>query len=358
MPDIGTPWAFLFENTVVGLAVFALVSVGVILTLSGGRLIETLGGIFRIFLTIFTTPFVFLRDSIALVRASGDAEQDYVKSTVFVLYRANRIWYMALLVLCLLTLSGGVTHAVLSLYPGAELQQSRLLGEQINQIEAEVTAANEAVAAAASPGNAERLAAARTQAQEAYERQANENLTFLQSTTFTGPAIDQLAGSRSAQSVQNVRVNIEYYMQGCPRQWRNMTADQCVQYRAFLTELADRRDREFALADAAQVAEAAWRDADNASQAAAARLADAQARLTYTQDQRASINPFNPQRMAERLTASILTVLGTLWAVIVTVWAGAIIIDVFNWLLLMMRSLERTQQAKLVSLRSESGGES
>ncbi|MEQ1493816.1 MAG: hypothetical protein ABL932_25065, partial [Terricaulis sp.] len=284
-------------------------------------------------------------------------EQDYVKSTVFMLYRANRIWYMALLVLCLLILSGGITHAVISLYPGAELQQSRALQEQITQIETEVEAANQAVSAAASPGNAERLAAARTEARDAYQRQVNDNQTFIQNSTFTGPAIDQLTSARSPQGVQYVRTNIEYYMQGCPRAWRNITAEQCVQYRAVLVEFADRKDREFALAEAAQTAEAAWRDADNASQAAANQLADAQARLAYTQEQKASIDPFNPKRLLERLVGSIASILLTLWSVIVTVWAGAIIIDVFNWLLLMMRSLERTQQAKLESLRGSDPSE-
>ncbi len=267
------------------------------------------------------------------------------------LYRANRIWYMALLALCLLILSSGITGALVSLWPQQEFEQSRLLEEQIDQIETELLAANQAVAAAASPGNAERLEAARTEARNAYQQQVNSNAGFIQNATFTGPAIDQLSSARSPGTVQNVRANIEYYMQGCPRQWRNMTAEQCTQYRAFVLELADRKDREFALAEAAQTADAAWRDADSASQAAANQLTNVQTRLAYAQEQRKLINPLDPERLAQRLLSAILQVLATLWSVIVVVWAGAIIIDVFNWLLLMMRSLERTQQAKLISLR-------
>lgn len=351
MPDIGTPWAFLFQNSLVGLVVFAAVSAGVIVLLSGGKLGETLGGIFRIFLTIFTTPFTFLRDTVALVRTSSESEQDYAKSTVFMLFRANRIWYMALLVLCLLMLSNGITSAVVSLWPRDEFAQLKVLDEQIDRLEAELATATQAVAAAGTPESAQRLEAQLTEARNAYQQQQSSNSTFIANAPFTGPAIDALSSARSTGTVQNVRTNIEYYMQGCPRQWRNMTAEQCTQYRAFVLELADRKDREFALAQTAQAADVAARDADNSSQAAAAQLANVQQQLAYAQEARKTVNPLDPERLAQKLIAAILGVLGTLWSVIVVVWAGAILIDVFNWLILMMRSLERTQKAKLASFR-------
>jgi hypothetical protein len=359
MPDIGTPWAFLFEHPIIGVIVFAAVSAGAILVLSGGQLVDALGGLLRIFITIFTTPFKFLRDAIDRVRNAREAEQDYEKSSVFLLFRANRIWYGIIFVLCLLILSGGITTAVLSLYPGGEMQQVELLDEQIEQIETELaTARNEAIVPAeAAPNNAAQLEQARTTARNAYQNQVNSNAEFINGLAVRGPFIDRLANAYNEDTVEYVRANLDQEINTCLRR-RGSNAATCAQYRTAVVELADRKDNEFRLARAAQEAENAWRQGDQAARRAAqqaeyqaARVTEVEQRLQYAREQRASVNPWDPKRLSERLVAAVLMVLATLWSVIVFVWIAAIAIDVWNWVILMMRSLERTQQAKLVSFR-------
>jgi hypothetical protein len=351
MFGIGAPWAFLFEHPLVGLIVFFAVSAAVIMALSGGKLAESIGGIFRIFITIFTTPFIFLRDALAMMRSSGDDEQDYVQSSVFMLFRANRIQYMALLVLCLLTLGGGITTAVILLYPQAEMTASKLWSDQIAETEREVATAQQNVNAASTPAYAATLNTRRQQAQEAYQAQVQGNQNFMRASTFTGPAIDILRSAQSSDATTRVRENIDYYMTGCPRGWTNMTFEMCGQYRAFLLELANRRDREFNLGNVAAQADANWRQAANAAEQAAAQLADAQQRLENARNQLAAVSPWGPGRMAQRIIAAGLIVLGTLWSVVVIVWIGATMIDFFNWIVLMMRSLEKTQSDRLIAAR-------
>lgn len=351
MIGVGTPWAFLFQNPIVGIAVFLLLSAGVILVLSEGRLGDAIGGMFRIFLTIFTTPFEFLRDAIRIMRTSKEEEQDYAGSTVFVMFRGNRIQYMLLLVLCLLMLSGGLTSALMSLYPGAEIEYHRQLSEQVRGLEREVEAAQQGVDRVAAPEYREQLATARTEARNSYERVARANEASLSQTPYTGPAIDQLRYARSAESASRVRQNIDNYMSGCPRAWRNMTVESCSAYRAFVLELADRRASEFNLAAAAAEADRAWREADYAAQSAANQLADSQARLDAARQQRENAAPFSLDRMGQRLVGAAMIVLGALISVIFVAWFGATLIDLGNWIILMMRSLELTQKQKLQAVR-------
>jgi hypothetical protein len=351
MFGFGAPWAFLFQHSVVGLVVLAAVSAGVIAVLSGGRLGASLGGIFRIFITIFTTPFTFLSDALAMVRTAHDEEQDYAHSSVFMLYRANRIWYMALLVLALLVLSGGITTAAISVYPQAELEQSKYWADQIIQVDLEVAAAQQKVAAAGGPDNTQRLYNARQKAYSDYRAQLQSNQDFERAATFTGPSIDALLAANNAGATQQVRNNIDTYMSGCPRAWRNMTLEMCGQYRTFVLELANRRDREFVLSQAATDADVAWRNASGGSQQAQSALSSAQQRLENAKQQLAAVSPWDLERMGSRLMAALIMVLGTLWSVIVMVWVGAGIIDIFNWIVLMMRSLEKTHTQKLVAAR-------
>jgi hypothetical protein len=152
MFGIMSAWSFLTAHPLIGLLVFGVVTVIVLMTLSGGRLGEAVGSIFRVLFTFFTTPFVFLRDAMTLVRTSEESEQDYRESTVFMLFRANRIQYVLLLLLCLLLLSSGITSGVLSLYPQAEIEQGRALSAQITQLETDLQTANTALANTSAPG--------------------------------------------------------------------------------------------------------------------------------------------------------------------------------------------------------------
>lgn len=354
-----SPWEFLFQNPLVGLIVFAAVTAGVLVVLSGGKLGESVGGIFRVFLTIFTTPFVFLRDALTILRTAGEAEQDYEGSRVFMLFRANRIWYLILMVICLLVLSSGVTTAAISLYPSSEIAQGRALSEQVAQLETQLEQANAEVAAAGAPDARAQLQTRMETAQRAYQTQSQNNYEFSQNSVYINNAVaQQLATTRSNDYIQRVRTNLDGYMQSCPRgyDWRGMTVQDCVQFRAFIVQLMERKQREIVLQQQATEAERAFRESDSAAQQAAANQQAIQAQLEATRQARSEVSLFNPDVIGDRIKTAIMTILSALFMVIVIVWAGAIAIDVGNWFILMMRSLEKSQQEKLEKGRTEYTG--
>jgi len=358
MFELATSYLFLFEHPVVGLLVLAVVSAAVILVISGGRLGEALGSMFRVFVTIFTTPFVFLRDAMTAIRTSSDSEQDYQQSRVFMLFRLSRLQYLALLVFCLLILSGGITSSLLSLYPAAEIQRTEELTSEIGQLEQELASANDAAASASAPDYRQRLATHRSEARNAYVQQIQSNAAFMQSTTYSGGVITQIANASSASTVVRLRDNLVYYMQGCPRgySWRGMSANDCVQFRAFAAELASRRLSEFELVAAAEQADRAWRQADEAAQIAAARVSEVQGRLDYTRQLKEQIAPWSPERITQRMAAAGASFLLTLWSVIMAVWLGASVISFLSWIVLMMRTLEKLASDKLAQSRPEELG--
>lgn len=348
MLGIASSWAFLFEHPIIGLAVFAAVSLGVLVVMSGGNLGDSIGGMLRVALSFFTAPFVFLRDALTGMRTSGEEEQHYKRSRIFMMFRWSKLLYLGLLVWCLLMLSGGITTSLISLYPRYEIEQGRVLDEQIVQLEAQVATANEAVAAAGAPEYREQLQTQRNEARAAYQRQLQSNADIVQSSTFSGGIVSQLASTRSTYTIENIRGNIDGYMAGCPRgNWRGMTVETCGQYRAFALELANRRMREFELENAVAAADRAYRDADSAAQSAAANLAALEAQLQNTREQRASISLFDPDVWTQRISGAVGSLLMTLLSVIITVWIGASVVSFFSWLALMMRGLELLLTQKL-----------
>lgn len=349
-------WSFLAAHPLIGLLVFGVVTCLVLTALSGGRLGEAIGSIFRVLFTFFTTPFVFLRDTMTLVRETESAEQDYRKSTTFMLFRFNRIQYVLLLLLCLLLLSSGITSGVISLYPQAELEQSRILSEQVTQLETDLQSANAATATTQAPGFREALQTRADQARAAYRQQAQSNAEFLETKRFNSNLLNALVNTNDTNSIAQIQGNLDVYLANCPRsyEWQGMTPADCVSYRQFLDQVATRRISEINRLRAANEAEAALQDADNATQTANAHVADVQQRLDYARQQQAQVSIFNPDMIKMRLGIAGGTILSTLFSIILLVWFGATVIDLFNWAILMMRSAEKTQQAKLESLRTQS----
>ncbi len=357
MFGIANSYAFLFQHPIIGLAVLALVGAGVILVLSGGKLGETLGAMFRVFITFFTTPFVFLRDALKVMRESGDNEQDYKESRVFMLFRLNKLQYLGLVVVCVLVLASGITTSVVSLWPTMEIERGRQLSEEITRLEGELATAQGAASQAAAPDYRQQLDTQRTQARAAYQQQLRSNAEFAQSTTYSGGVITQLQQAGSASTVTRLRENIDYYMQGCPRayNWRGMTQEDCTNFRAFAEELASRRLSEFELQRVANEADEAWRQADSGAQMAQNQVENVQGQLDYAREQRDSISLFNPQVIGNKLVSALTNLLATLWTVILIVWVGATAISFFSWVILMMRTLERLAADKLSQLRPSEG---
>jgi hypothetical protein len=197
---------------VVAMVVFVAVSAGAIFVLSRGRWLESLSGLFRVALTIFTTPFVFLRDALVIIRAAATVEQDYARTRIFMLFRYSRIQYLLIFVGTLLVLSGGMTASLMSLYPREELEVGRVLSERIRGLRADIDAATEQARQAGSPDQLRALEERRAQAERAYQSQAASNATFARNAPFNHFAIGQIASARSADAVTRLDGSVDGYM--------------------------------------------------------------------------------------------------------------------------------------------------
>lgn len=355
MSGIGGLWSTLFEHWAVGLVVLALVSAVAILVLSGGRLLEALAGMLRVGLTFFTTPFLFLRDAVSIIRDSNEVEADYARSRAFMLFRYNRIQYLGVVVVALITLSGGVTAALLSLYPQAEVERGRMLEEQAQAMRGQLAEAQRAVSAAPSPDRRRALESQRAEAEAAYRTQSDSNAAFLANPPRRNGAIGQFATARSPEVVTELRGNIAEYMSGCPRgsNWTGYAPDDCARMRAYLNELAERRLSEFALAQAFNEADAAFQQASTAAQAAEGKLAGLRQDVAEIERERAAISLFNPSWIVAHLRDAITTLLSTLLLIVMLVWFSAIVVDFINWLILLMRSAELSASEKVERARED-----
>ncbi len=327
----------------VSLLVFLLVGAGVLLVLSGGALAQSLAGLLRVFLTIFTTPFEFLRDSLSIIRTARDTEKDYYRTRIFMLYRYSRLQYFALLFLALLVLCAGITSSLLSLYPQAEIAQRRALSEQITQIRTDIDTARKEASEASRPERRQELEKARNDSRKKLDQQRAGNSSFVERFGYSGPVVTDLLKADSVSRVQELQGGLNDYMASCPDgyDWNGFNQTMCAEFKAGVQELARRRSTELTLAEAAEEAARAFASADTAGETAKARVKSLEASLVQLQKDISAISLFAPKLIGAKLRLAGAILLGTALLVIVIVWVGAILIDVLNWVILMMRVTEK-----------------
>jgi hypothetical protein len=341
------PWVSLF--------VFMLVGAGVLLALSGGALVQSLAGLLRVFLTIFTTPFEFLRDSLSIIRTARETEKDYYRTRIFMLYRYSRLQYFALLFFALLVLCAGITSSLLSLYPQAEIAQRKALSEQITQVKTEIDTTRKEVSDASRPERRQELEKARNDSKKKLDQQRAANAGFVERFGYSGPVVTDLLKADSVTRVQELQGGLNDYMASCPDgyDWNGFNQTMCAEFKAGVQELARRRSTEITLTQAAEEAEKAFASADMAGEIATARLKSLEGSLVQLQKDRAAISLFDPKLIGAKLRIAGAILLGAALLVVVIVWLGAILIDILNWIILMMRVTEKHAVTRLPNAAQE-----
>lgn len=335
--------------------IFLLISAVVLYALSGGRLRQTLAGLLRVFLTIFTTPFEFLRDALTIIRTARDSEQDYYRTRIFMLYRYSRLQYFALLFAALLVLCAGITASVLSLYPQAAIAQRAALAEEIEQVEKDIIDAKQEVSLAATPQRKAELQKARDDARKKHDQQRASNAAYAKKLTYSGPIFTSVSNADSSQEVRTILDGLDDYMESCPdgSSWSGFSATTCAEFRSALQELARRRGAELDQAEAATRAAEAFSNADLEGERAAGKLAYTEQRLADLTTTRNGIKLFDREMLKDKTAVASGFLVGALLLVIVIVWLGAILIDVLNWFILMMRAAEKYAVTQLPNAARE-----
>jgi hypothetical protein len=348
-------FAGLGANLWVTLIVFVVVAIGAIHILSGGQLMQALGGLLRVVASFFTTPFVFLRDALSVLLNANVVEKDYARSRTFMLYRYSRLQYFGILALSLLVLSSGITASLMSLWPQAELEQQKQYSEQIKQLRTDIKEAEAQVEAAGKPEFRAGLQKASEDLKAKYEAQRRSNQQFLQSANDPTGAIYQVQSTNSPEALETIKQRFDALIAECPNgyQFSGMTPEMCSQIKIVVADAAARRGEELNLRTQAQEAERAFSEAELAGEQAAANLEILQSNLSSTQEARNAVSLFNPGVIVGKLGGAIGILIGTAMGVIFIVWLGAILIDILNWIILMMRVLEKDAISKMPNAASE-----
>ncbi len=352
---LDSAWSVITSNPWIGFGVFIAASLGIVSLFAGRDWLEALFGMFRVFFTIFTTPFVFLRDALTVIRNSSEAEQDYARTRVFTLFRYSRIQYLFIFIGALLILSAGLTSGALSLWPKYELEQRQALLGQIVEIQSQIEATNQSMGAAAAPDFRANLERARAEALTAYQAQAQRNSGLPENPAFQRDIVYNVMNARDVGAVQNLRERIADYTSNCPNNynWRGFSPQMCEQFRGYVTDLTNRKENEINLAQAFREADAALSNVQSAHREASARLTMLQAGLETTVAQREAIAVFNVQWLLQRLQGLFWLLLGTILSVVVFVWFFAIAADFLNWIILLMRSAEKNSSDNLARAEAE-----
>jgi hypothetical protein len=352
---LGGVWSSLTEYPRVSFALFLIIGAGVLFLFSGPKWMESLVGILRVAATIFTTPFEFLRDALTLVRNARESEQDYAKSRIFMLFRYSRLQYLGVLVFSLMLLTAGLTSAVLAFNPTVELEQSAQLRDQIKKTQADIGSAEASLAEIERPGYQEALERTLTQTRSQHQARNSAYRELRQRSRFQGGLVSRIDNAQTAQSAAQLQNGLEDAVRGCPDpyQWANFTAEDCTDFRTYVTSLLEAKLAERTALEASRTAEQAVESASSALATARAELESLQARLTFEREQLDAVSIFRLDWLQDRATAAITILISAALGVVVFIWLGAIVIDVVNWIILIMRSLERTQAEKLENARSD-----
>jgi hypothetical protein len=355
MLGVDNSWSIISSNPWIGFGIFIAATLGLVTLFAGRDWLEAVFGMFRVFFTIFTTPFVFLRDALTVIRNSSEAEQDYAQTRVFTLFRYSRIQYLFIFLGALIILSAGATSGALSLWPRYELAQRQALLEQIVEIESQIEATNQSLGAAAAPDFRANLERVRQEALTAYQTQAQRNSALPENPAFQRDIVYNLMNARGLDMVRQLRERVPDYTSNCPNNynWRGFSAPMCQQFRSYVADLANRKENEINLAQAFREADAALDNAQSVQREASARLASLQSSLEATVVQRNAIAVFNVEWLWQRLQSLFWLLLGTTLSVVVFVWLFAMAADFLNWLILLMRSAEKNSSEILARADAE-----
>jgi hypothetical protein len=338
------------EHPVAAVVTFIVVFFIFTALFSNNNPFAAISSIFRLFSTIFSTPFVFLKSAIAIMMSAASDEDDYINSRQFVLFRYSRIQYLSIFVLCIIVISSGVTAAIFALYPSSELAAIERLERELADQDAETLTLKANITELAAPGGSRTLAAKRADAERAFAAARSKENIFFENVGFRADLLTSIRSSEGTEDLETIESGLDNYFEDCPEgsTWNNFTTQDCDEMRGKSTELIKLRRLTLAASD----------QLNDASQAYSNRsefLIDSRERLKYLiksrtelQNQLRDESPFRSKVILMHIRAAAGILLTTFGVVILIVWAGAIAIEFLNWIIFIMRSME-----KLLSSRGD-----
>ena len=343
------------QYPLISLSFFLVLFVAAVAVFSRKNASKSFGALARVFWSIVSTPFEFLRDALSIIRGASASEEDYKNTREFTLFRMSRILYFGMFIAAILILSAGITGSVISLYPKAEIDASDALKKQVVDTNAKIVAINQSIVEASKPTYRQGLQTALQKASSEASAKQAKLVAIQESQVFTGGILNQVGTAIDAAGVDQVMQGFDIYMSDCPAgpSWNSFTAQACEQFKAYVITFAAAKKDEIAAQDAVGTAQQTLAQADSV-------VADGNQRVT---ELKTSLISLDAQIKASPIStgswiwphvmASIALAFGTIWWLILVVWGSAITLDVLNWAILMMRSLEVNVLGKLKHSEAE-----
>ncbi len=335
---------------------FLAILFGVVFVFSGGRWAEAWRSLARVFSTIFTTPFEFLRNALSVIRSAKTSESDYADTREFVLFRYSRIQYLLIFAASVLLISSGIASALVALYPQQELAQVRQLKLEAQDLAARTAQAQQTIRDAEKPGYREALQETSRKALAAFNKQFDLINQKKAANTFNGPILLQIESASNQEELSRASSTIESYFTGCPGgfspmgyNWMAWTAEPCAQFKAYVLDQIVLKSKLLELTAAANQAQQAIDNASNAIVTSRSQLAELQVQTANNTQAQAASSVFSPRNLGSHLLRALLMLLSSTVGIILFVWIASIATDILSWIILVMRSREVEHEGRIRS---------
>jgi hypothetical protein len=335
--------AAIVGHSLISVALFLVMAAATFFLFTYPKSARAFGATCRLCWTAISTPFVFVKNAFVIIGNAQTAEEDYVGTREFVLFRYSRIQYLIICIFAVFFIATSAITAIFAFYPESEIADANNLKQQIASINRDIANTNNNIAAASRPDYTRTLASEMEKSKDAFLRQMQNDATFGQTNLMAGPMRTQIQAAPDVNTLNQLKSQLPTYFSDCPSgpTWTTFTTDQCNQFQQFLANLVDRRTAEANLLVAYQAASKAVADAATALASYKANLGELGGSLTNTQSRYDAVNPANGKWIGRHLMAATGAILSAFIFFIMFVWISSIIVDIVNWTIMMMRSLER-----------------
>lgn len=336
----------------VALAVFVIVLAILVRLIGGASTRLALYGMRKAVASFFTAPFAFLKDMMMKFARIDEFEAAYRNSHEHLAYVANRFNGLAVVVTAVLVLAGGLSSALVALYPGEEIERQRPLREALESTRKELEKDRKTLETVGKPDFVERLKTdteekhkLAAKAGESLEKARNAVESAAQDLNVAG-AISSILSTSSEESARTVATRIVERIDADCGGWSGFPTASCPVIRQKFVALGEAHAAALAAKAAAAESARAVRDVDSDKSRLEARVAETAENLKRAQAAYDAVDLWKLRWLGNRLLVAGGILLATAAWVVAVVWCGALVVQALGWIILMMLSLERKNAPK------------
>ena len=351
----------IYDHPVLSLLIFIGVLALIFKLLGGDEARVALKGIGLIVASYFTAPFRFLQRVLAMFKKTEALEQPFRNTRQHLLFQANRLQYVAIVICALLWLSGGVVSALIALYPRDEIASQALLSDSLAAAKSGLADAQKKLDESNRVDFLDSLKAKSTTAQttNATAIAGRDKAVAALKSGSTGlnvtGAIQSILQTDSIESAETEIERLQTEINEKCTSWNDYNEAKCAVVLQLFGAVSSSHQAVLESADAANAAASAVVNAARAHGDAELEVLSLTERVRAAQVAHDENSLLNFSWLKRHVGSALKILITTFLSVIGFVWIAAIGADIFSWLLLMMLALEKRGQDRL--RRPDQGGD-